>query len=199
MQKQKTFNCIILASGNGSNAVNLVNHFLLDSKKPRNIKISAVVSNIETAPVIQKIKNLSPSLPVIVIPFHNISQRPGFENELEEVIKKYKVDLIILAGFMKVLSEEFVSGYPMKIINIHPSLLPSFKGKDAIKKAFEFGVKYTGVTVHYVTPEVDSGPIIYQEAVKIEKDDDIGSLESKIHSIEHKIYPIAIKYVVTND
>ena len=105
----------------------------------------------------------------------------------------YNVGLIVLAGFMKVLSKGFVSKFPYRIINIHPSLLPSFKGKDAIKRAYDYGVKYTGVTVHYVTEEVDSGPIILQEVVKIEEGDNILSLEAKIHKVEHKIYPVAME------
>ena len=100
---------------------------------------------------------------------------------------------------MKILSKEFVSRFPFKIINIHPSLLPAFKGKDAIKNAFEYGVKYTGVTVHYVTHEVDAGPIICQEIVKIEDSDTMETLEAKIHKAEHKIYPAALEIALNGD
>ncbi|MCL4321516.1 MAG: phosphoribosylglycinamide formyltransferase [Deltaproteobacteria bacterium] len=185
-------NCIILASGNGSNALNIINYFSAGGKN-KGINIVAVVSNAEFAPVIEKVKKIAPFIPVFVIPFNNLSEREIFEGELEKIIKKYGVELIILAGFMKVLSKEFVSKFSYKIINVHPSLLPSFKGKDAIKKAYDYGVKYTGVTIHYVTEEVDSGPIILQEVVKIEEGDTIESLEAKIHKIEHKIYPIALE------
>ncbi|RZD15120.1 MAG: phosphoribosylglycinamide formyltransferase [Candidatus Acidulodesulfobacterium ferriphilum] len=189
---QDNKNCVILASGNGSNALNIINHFLT-GKKNNGINIVAVVSNIAAAPVIEKVKKIAPFIPVFAVPFNNLSERDAFESELEKIIKNYGVELIILAGFMKVLSKEFVSKFSHKIINIHPSLLPSFKGKDAIKKAYDYGVKYTGVTVHYVTEEVDSGPIILQEVVKIEEDDTIESLEAKIHNIEHKIYPVALE------
>jgi len=186
-------NCIILASGNGSNALNLINKFCIHGTGPGLINISAVVSNIEDAPVVSKVKKTAPDIPVFTIPFTSLSEREVFESGLENIIGKHKVKYIILAGFMKILSKEFVSKFPYRIINIHPSLLPAFKGRDAIKNAFEYGVKYTGVTVHYVTPEVDAGPIICQEIVKIEDSDTLESLEAKIHKAEHKIYPLAVE------
>ncbi len=192
INSQDNKNCIILASGNGSNALNIINCFS-PGKKNQNINVVAVVSNVATAPVIEKVKEITRFIPVFVIPFSSLSERDAFESELEKIIMDYNVGLIVLAGFMKVLSKGFVSKFPYRIINIHPSLLPSFKGKDAIKRAYDYGVKYTGVTVHYVTEEVDSGPIILQEVVKIEEGDNILSLEAKIHKVEHKIYPVAME------
>ncbi len=197
--KRKDRNCIILASGNGSNAVNLINHFMINKKGNHRVKISAVISNIGSAPVIGKVKELAPAMPIFVIPFKNISEREGFEEKLSRIIADYRVDFIILAGFMKVLSEDFVLKYPRRIINIHPSLLPKFKGKDAIIKAFENGEKYTGVTVHFVTPEVDSGPVILQERVRIEEKDSVESLEERIHRVEHRIYPDALEQAIKNE
>ena len=182
-----------MASGNGSNALNLIDRFYTGKAAPRPLNISAVVSNVEGAPVIGKVQKTAPDIPVFILPYASFSERERFESELESIIKKYKADYIILAGFMKILSREFVLKFPYKIINIHPSLLPAFKGRDAIKNAFYYGVKYTGVTVHYVTPEIDAGPIIYQEAVEIEEFDTVESLEAKIHKTEHKIYPIALE------
>ncbi len=193
MQKK----CIILASGNGSNALNLIHEFHTQGKAAFDkINISAVVANVENAPVIDKVRLAAPDIPVFFLPYASVSERECFENELENIIRKYSINYIILAGFMKILSKEFVSKFPYKIINIHPSLLPAFKGRDAIKKAFEYGVKYTGVTVHYVTPEIDAGPIIYQEVVKIEEYDTAESLETKIHKTEHKIYPVALEKIL---
>ena len=189
-------NCVILASGNGSNALNLIDKFCFGRKTDLNVNMAAVVSNIADAPVLEKVRKKAPDIPVFVIPFSVSHERDNFENKLTEIINRYKIDYIILAGFMKVLSKEFVSKFPRRIINIHPSLLPAFKGKDAIAKAFEYGVKYTGVTVHYVTPEVDSGPVILQEAVKIEESDTVESLEAKIHRVEHKIYPEALEAAI---
>ena len=196
---QKKINCIILASGNGSNALNLIHVFHIDTKEHKNavcgINISAVVSNIKNAPVIEKVRLAAPDIPVFFLPYASVSERENFEKELENIIKRFNINCIILAGFMRILSKEFVSKFHKKIINIHPSLLPAFKGKDAIKSAFDYGVKYTGVTVHYVTPEVDAGPVICQEVVKIEDTDTVESLELKIHDIEHKIYPAALKKI----
>ncbi|MGC8554166.1 MAG: phosphoribosylglycinamide formyltransferase [Candidatus Acidulodesulfobacterium sp.] len=199
MIMQKKINCIILASGNGSNALNLIRVFHIYPKEHKNaacsINISAVVSNIEKAPVIEKVRIAAPDIPVFFLPYASVSEREYFEKELESIMRKYNINCIILAGFMRILSKEFVSKFHNKIINIHPSLLPAFKGKDAIKDAFDYGVKYTGVTVHYVTPEVDAGPIICQEAVKIEENDTLETLELKIHDVEHKIYPAALKKI----
>ena len=192
-------NCIILASGNGSNALNLINRFYRGNTGSSLINISAVVSNVEGAPVIDKVKQTAPDIPLFTIPFASLSERKSFEDGLESIIRNYKIKYIILAGFMKILSKEFVSRFPFKIINIHPSLLPAFKGKDAIKNAFEYGVKYTGVTVHYVTHEVDAGPIICQEIVKIEDSDTMETLEAKIHKAEHKIYPAALEIALNGD
>lgn len=190
-------NCIILASGNGSNTLNLINKFYTGKTGSGLINISVVVSNTSYAPVIDKVKKTAPDIPVFTIPFTFLSEREAFESRLESIIEKYKIKFIILAGFMKILSKEFVSKFPCKIINIHPSLLPAFKGRDAIKNAFEYGVKYTGVTVHYVTSEVDAGPIICQEIVKIDDFDTVESLEAKIHEAEYRIYPIALEIALT--
>lgn len=192
MKIEKNF--IILASGTGSNAVNLIDNFY-KTGSVSGINIAAVVSNISDAPVIEKVRKKAPDIPVFVIPFLTASQRPLFEKELCGLVSRYKIDFIVLAGFMKILSAEFVSKFPLKIINIHPSLLPDFKGKDAIKRALESKADFTGVTVHYVTAEVDSGPVILQETVRIEKSDTLESLENRIHKIEHKIFPEALMSV----
>ena len=126
-------NCVILASGNGSNALNLIDKFYHGKKGDIRINIAAVVSNIADAPVVIKVKEKAPGIPVFVIPFAALHERGGFENELDGIIARYEIDYIILAGFMTVLSKEFVSKFPRRIINIHPSLLPAFKGKDAIR------------------------------------------------------------------
>lgn len=191
-------NCIILASGIGSNALNIIDYFSL-SEKSTAANIAALVSNVATAPVIEKSKKIAPFIPVLVLPYGKISERETFEYELEKLIIVNNIDFIILAGFMKVLSEEFVLKHPNKIVNIHPSLLPAFKGMDAIKSAYDYGVKFTGVTVHYVTKEVDSGPIISQEIVKIEDNDTVESLEEKIHKAEHKIYPVALELAICGE
>ncbi len=115
------------------------------------------------------------------------------EAEIIRHLEKSKIDLIVLAGFMRILSADFVRKYKGRILNIHPSFLPFFKGAHAIKDAFDAGVKVTGVTVHFVDEKIDHGPIILQQAVKVGKKDNLGSLEEKIHKVEHKLYPEAIR------
>jgi phosphoribosylglycinamide formyltransferase-1 len=117
-----------------------------------------------------------------------LNGRTACEEEMARDIEKERIDWIVLAGFMRILSPEFVSRFSGKIINIHPSLLPAFPGKDAIGQAWRFGVKVTGVTVHLVDERVDHGPILAQEAIPVETGETVESLESRIHEIEHRLY-----------
>jgi len=123
--------------------------------------------------------------------------KPGkkseFEREIIRILEENKVDLIVLAGFMRILSADFVSRFPLRIINIHPSLLPSFPGLEAQRQALEYGVKITGCTVHFVNEIVDGGPIILQEAVPVYDDDTVESLSARILEKEHKILVEAIR------
>lgn len=114
------------------------------------------------------------------------------EERYIDAISACQPDLIILAGFMRVIKSRFIQAFPEKIINLHPSLLPAFKGLDGIRQAYEFGAKYSGCSVHYVTDDVDSGPIIDQEAVRIEEDDSLEMLEEKVHRTEHELLPKVI-------
>ena len=126
----------------------------------------------------------------------DFTHKEEFENKIIQCLEEEKIDLIVLAGFMRILSPEFVQKYKGRILNIHPALLPSFKGAHAIKDAYEYGVKLTGVTVHFVDEEMDHGPIILQVPLRIKENDTLESLERKIHKIEHKLYPQAIKLFI---
>jgi len=119
--------------------------------------------------------------------------REAFEAELIERLKKYNVKLIALAGFMRILTSFFVNNYKHSIINLHPALLPSFPGIHSAKQALDYGVKITGVTVHFVDDGVDTGPIILQSVVPIDDSDSEDSLLEKIHKEEHRIFPEAVK------
>ena len=103
------------------------------------------------------------------------------------------IDVIVLAGYMIIVGEEIIKKYRNRIINVHPALLPSFKGTHSIKDAFEYGVKVTGVTVHFVDEGLDSGPVIIQEPVRLEQDYSIEKLEEEIHKVEHRVLPLAVK------
>ena len=126
----------------------------------------------------------------------NFSSRDDFETNIIEHLKQENIDLIVMAGFMRILGPKLVSAYRDKILNIHPAILPSFKGSHGIKEAFDYGVKVAGVTVHFVDEKMDHGPIILQQAVKIEENDSLESLEAKIHRLEHKLYPKCISLFI---
>lgn len=125
--------------------------------------------------------------------------RQEYCRNLALLLKKYDIDLVVLAGWMLVLKDEFLKEFPMKVINLHPALIPAFPGTHGIEQAFNYGAKITGVTVHFVPDEgVDTGPIILQEAVKIEENDTLESLEAKIHAVEHRLLPEAIRLISEN-
>ncbi len=118
---------------------------------------------------------------------------PEGEAAFISAIREARADLVVLAGFMRVLKAPFLEAFPRRIINLHPSLLPSFKGLEAIRQAYEYGVKVTGCTVHYVTGELDGGPIIDQAAVRIEENDTLESLTAKVHAAEHALLPAVVR------
>ena len=120
----------------------------------------------------------------------------SLEKSVTKLCKANKVELIVLAGFMRLLNPGFIKKWEKKIINIHPSLLPSFKGAHAIEQAYNYGVKYTGVTVHYVDKGMDTGSIIAQEVVPIKKSDSLNDLHAKIHKVEHRLYPNVIRGIL---
>jgi len=122
--------------------------------------------------------------------------RETFDREIVKHLRRAKIDFVVLAGYMRLVSGYFVEQYPDKILNIHPSLLPSFKGMHAIKDAFEYGAKVTGPTVHFVVEQMDEGALILQEPVAVESKDTYETLKLKIHEAEHRIYPKAIDLFV---
>lgn len=118
---------------------------------------------------------------------------PEVEAAYVATIRESGAELVVLAGFMRVIKDTFLAGFPRRIINLHPSLLPSFKGLDGIRQAFEYGVKVTGCTVHFVTGDLDGGPIIEQAVVRIENSDTLASLEAKMHAAEHELLPAVVR------
>ena len=183
-------NIAVFCSGHGSNFQAIV-----DASKTRlfDASITIMVCDNKKAFALERAKK--ENIKTLLALRENFKTREDFENKIINQLEKDNIELICLAGFMRVLSPEFVKRYKNRILNIHPALLPSFKGAEAIKDAFEHGVKITGVTVHFATKELDSGPIILQEAVRIEEDDTQETLEQKIHAVEHKLYPEAIRLV----
>ena len=186
------FNIGILISGNGSNMLNIIK---ASKSRQINSKIVTVVSNNSNALGIKKAKRNNINTKIIN---QNLYSKNDFEKNLFDHLKKKNVNLVCLAGFMKILSADFIKRCDFKIINIHPSLLPSFKGLDTHKKAINMNVKYSGCTIHYVNEDIDSGQIIDQEIVRITKNDDELSLKKKILMKEHKLYIKVLKNLEKN-
>jgi phosphoribosylglycinamide formyltransferase-1 len=187
-------NIAVFASGRGSNFQAIAK--AVKSGKIKKANLVLLVCDNPSAPVIFRAKKLK--VKVVLVRPDIFSAKKDFESKIIQSLKENKVGLILLAGFMRILSSDFVRKYKNRIINIHPSLLPSFKGGEGIKDAFEYGVKVTGVTVHFVDERMDHGPIILQKEIKVEEKDTLASLEKKVHKVEHKLYPEAIKLFVGN-
>ena len=171
---------VVLISGKGSNLKAIINKC---SKKKVPAKVIAIISNNSTAPGLK----LNGKFQKIII--NNKLRKKKFERELQNNLKKLKPDLICLAGFMKVLSSFIIKKWKNKIINVHPSLLPSFKGLNTHEKALNKGVKISGCTIHFVDESLDGGPIIAQAATIVDKKMTNKELSVKILKMEHKIYP----------
>jgi phosphoribosylglycinamide formyltransferase-1 len=116
----------------------------------------------------------------------------SYDHAVREALDARGVDYVVMAGYMKLLGAEVLDAYPMRVLNIHPALLPSFPGAHGIRDAFEYGVKTTGVTVHFASEAFDEGPIVAQEAVPVLEDDTVDTLEARIHDVEHRLYPVAL-------
>ena len=183
-------NIAVFISGRGSNLKSLIKH---SKKKNSLIKIILVISNNPNA---KGLKYASKSkIKIYGIKFKNKS---SFEKNSLKLLKKYNIDLLCLAGFMKILSGNFIKKFSKPILNIHPSLLPKYKGLNTHERAIKNKDKFAGASIHMVTEKLDSGKVILQKKVKILKSDNIKSLEKKVLKIEHDIYPKAIdKFLAT--
>ena len=184
----KVNSCVII-SGNGSNLKKIIENSR-DSSFPISIKL--VISNNLKAKGLKFAKQFN--IPFIYVPSKN---RKTFERKCLLEIKKRNIKFLCLAGFMKILSKNFINNFRHKIINIHPSLLPKFKGLNTHKKVLQNNEKYSGCTVHFVTPKLDSGKIILQKKVLVKKNETIASLKKKVLKQEHKIYSEAIRKIFT--
>ena len=184
----------VLVSGNGSNLQSIIDSINIGEI---NANISLVISNIETAYALTRAKR--ENLNSAFLNHKNFSSRESFDQALSELLIKHEVDLIVLAGFMRILSNSFIEKFNKKIINIHPSLLPKYPGLKTHEKVMNNNDKYHGVTIHLVDEGLDSGPIIAQARFVATKYKDIDGLITKVHSIEHKLYPMIIKMIVEGE
>jgi len=181
----------VLLSGRGSNFEALADS--VASGKIPNAEIALVLSNREAAAGIDRAK--SRGLVTRIIPSKGL-EREAYDRLVVAALNETKVDLVCLAGYMRLLSPYFVSAFPQKILNIHPSLLPSFPGLEAQKQALDYGVKFAGCTVHFVDENLDAGPIILQSVVPVEDGDTEETLSTRILKEEHRIYSEAVKLVL---
>src|SRR5216684_1366088 len=181
----------VLLSGRGSNFEALADG--ISAGRIPNAEIAIVVSNREGAPGIDRARTRG--LATRVIPSKGLEREP-YDRLVVTALREANVELICLAGYMRLLSPFFVAAFPQRILNIHPSLLPSFPGLESQKQALDYGVKFAGCTVHFVDENLDAGPIILQSAVPVLDTDDERTLSARILKEEHRIYTQAVKIIL---
>lgn len=185
------FKIVVLISGSGSNLQQFIDQ---TASGEINAEISAVISNRPDVFGLERAEKAS--IPTLVLDHKQFIDRDAFDESLSQIIDSYEPDLIILAGFMRILGETFVKHYSNKLINIHPSLLPLYKGLHTHKRALKDKQTEHGASVHFVIPELDAGEIILQGVVPVKMNDTEESLASRVHKIEHIIYPEAVKRII---
>ena len=181
----------VLLSGRGSNFEALAD--AISAGRISNAEIALVISNREDAPGIARAR--SRGIPALVLPSKGL-QREAYDRQAVAALREKQVELVCLAGFMRLLSPFFIQSFPGAILNIHPSLLPSFPGLEAQKQALEYGVKFAGCTVHFVNENLDAGPILLQSVVPVRDGDTEETLSARILVEEHKLYPEAVRLVL---
>ncbi|MFT2112489.1 phosphoribosylglycinamide formyltransferase [Marinomonas sp. 2405UD68-3] len=181
---------VVLISGSGSNLQALIDQSL---KGKLDITIKAVISN--KADAFGLARAVQANVPTKFINHKDFSTREEFDSELQKAIDQHQPDLVVLAGFMRILTEGFTRHYDGKMLNIHPSLLPKYKGLNTHQRAIDANENEHGVSVHFVSAELDAGAVIIQAATEIAENDTADSLSKKIHTLEHTIYPLAIKWI----
>jgi phosphoribosylglycinamide formyltransferase 1 len=181
----------VLLSGRGSNFEALADS--ISAGRIPNAEIAVVISNRDGAPGIDRAR--ARGLATRVIPSKGLEREP-YDRLVVTALREAKVELICLAGYMRLLSPFFVEAFPQRILNIHPSLLPSFPGLESQKQALDYGVKFAGCTVHFVDENLDAGPIVLQAAVPVEDNDTEDSLSARILQEEHRIYSEAVRIVL---
>jgi phosphoribosylglycinamide formyltransferase-1 len=179
----------VLVSGNGSNFQAIVD--ALEAGRIKNARIACLISNKPDAFALERARKHN--IPALILDHKQYPNRQAYDTALVELLKQHGVHLVVLAGFMRLLSPVMIEAFPNAIINIHPALLPAFPGLDAQKQAFDYGVRYTGCTVHFVDSGTDTGPIILQTVVPVLQDDTMETLTQRIHGEEHRTYVEAVR------
>ena len=196
MTEVKKFRLGVLGSGKGSNFVAVANA-IAAGKIPAEVGI--VLSDVESAGILEHARVRKLSAQFIPPGKFRTKLEEDSERAFVEALRAAQVDLIVLAGFMRVLKGDFLRAFEGRIVNVHPSLLPSFPGLEAWKQALDHGVKFTGCTVHFVDAGVDAGPIIGQQTVRVLEDDTPESLHQRIHAAEHELYPKCVAAIACGE
>ncbi len=194
LKLEKTINLGIMASGSGSNFETIAQAI---KEGTLNAKISVVIYNNPDAKV--KLRAEKFGIPTVLLNHREFKTRKALDQAIVEVFKEYEINWVIMAGWMRIVTEVLLNAYPNHVLNIHPSLLPSFRGINGVEQALQANVKITGCTVHIASLDVDSGPIIIQSAVPILPQDTPETLHARIQIQEHKLYPLAIALVAKNE
>lgn len=180
---------VILISGSGTNMVNLVEHCQAGQI---NADVVAVISNKADATGLIKAQELG--IDAVALPHKDYPTRDAYDQVLRDTVENYQPDLVILAGFMRILTPVFVGAFAGKLLNIHPSLLPKYKGINTHQRALDAGDTEHGVSVHFVTEELDGGPVILQAKVPVFPGDEASDLQARVHEQEYRIYPLVVKW-----
>ena len=184
-----TCDVVVLLSGTGSNLQALIDS---NDVKDSPARIRAVISNRADAYGLQRAKDAG--IDTCVLDHKAFEGREAFDAALIEIIDTFNPQLVVLAGFMRILSADFVRHYQGRLLNIHPSLLPKYKGLHTHQRALEAGDREHGCSVHFVTEELDGGPLVVQAVIPVESDDSPHSLAQRVHAQEHRIYPLAVRW-----
>ncbi len=180
----------VLISGSGTNLQAIIDAC---ESQQLNAEVAVVISDHDGARGLVRAKEHG--IPGVWVDRSRFNSKREYNLELRNILRDHLVDYVVMAGYMRLLGNEVLDFFPNRVINLHPALLPSFPGANGIRDAFEYGVKYTGVTVHFANEEFDKGPIIAQEPVVITEDDTMQTLEARIHETEHRILPAALQLI----
>lgn len=178
----------VLISGSGTNLQALIDGCADGSV---DAEVAVVVSNKEEAFGLERARRAG--VAAVYIDRTTYTTFSAYNEAIAQAMRSHRVDLVVMAGYMRLLGKEVLDAFPQRVMNLHPALLPAFVGASAIHDAFEHGVKVTGVTVHFANEKFDEGPIIAQEAIRVEEADTVETLEAKIHEVEHRLLPAAVQ------
>jgi phosphoribosylglycinamide formyltransferase-1 len=180
----------VLVSGAGSNLQAILDAIARGTLEAR---VAVVVSNVAGAPALERARAAGVS--AVVVEHGAYAERRAFDAAIRDLLRAHRVDVVVLAGFMRVVTDVLLDAFPMRIVNVHPALLPAFPGIHAQKQALDYGVRVTGCTVHFVDRGTDTGPIIAQAAVPVHRDDDAGTLSARILVQEHQLLPRVLQWM----